>query len=45
MTAALQQPIFRAGKGPLLDLEDHVAIESNRARKGGFDPFVEIGNN
>lgn len=42
VSVVLEQPIFGVGEGPLLDLEDHAAIESNRGEKGSFDPFVEI---
>jgi len=42
VTAVLEQPVFRVGEGPLLDLEDHAAIESNCAEKQSFYPFVEI---
>lgn len=38
----LEQPVFGIGEAPLLDLEDHIAIESNRDGKGKFDPFVEV---
>ena len=42
VSAVLEQPIFGVGEGPLLDLEDHAAIESNHGEKGSFDTFVEI---
>ena len=42
VSAVLEQPIFGVGEGPLLDLEDHAAIESNCGGKGSFDPFVDI---
>jgi len=29
VSAVLEVPIFGVGEGPVLDLEDHVAIESN----------------
>lgn len=38
----LEQPVFGVGEGPLLDLEDHIAIESNREGRGIFDPFVKV---
>jgi len=40
--SALQVAVFGVGEGPLLDLEDHVAIEENRDGKGNFDPFVDV---
>ena len=44
VSAVLEVPVFGVGEGPILDLEDHVAIESNRlgAEKQNFDPFVEV---
>jgi hypothetical protein len=41
-TGNLEQPIFGVGEGPLLDLEDHAAIEVNRDGKGKFDPFIDV---
>jgi len=38
----LEQPIFGVGEGPLLNLKDHAAIESNHDGKGNFDPFVKV---
>ena len=40
--SASQVAVFGVREGPLLDLEDHAAIEENRDGKGKFDPFVDV---
>ena len=37
-----EMAVFGVGEGPLLDLEDHAAIEENRDGKGKFDPIVDV---
>ena len=39
---AVLEPNFGESNGPLLDLEDQVAIESNINGKGSYDPFIEV---
>ena len=40
--SASQVAVFGVREGPLLDLEDHAAIEENRDGKGKFDPFIDV---
>ena len=40
--SATQVAVFGVGEGPLLNLEDHAAIEENRDGKGKFDPFIDV---
>lgn len=37
-----EMAVFGVGEGPLLDLEDHAAIEENRDGKGKFDPLGDV---